>query len=183
MPDYTKGKIYQIVAPNDSKYIGSTVQDLHNRFIRHKSSYNCWKRGKYHYFTCFDIFEKHGIENCKIELLEEFPCNSKKELETREGEIIKKTECVNKVIAARDSKEWMDENKERLTEYWKNYYQINKEHYIERNKRHTKENKEYNRERSRLYREKNRERLIEQSRANYHKRKMLKTSESISITE
>ena len=182
MPDYSKGKIYQIVSPDDLKYIGSTVQELHNRFIRHKSCYNQWKKGKYHYFTCFDMFEKHGPENCKIELIEDFPCKSKKELEVREGQIIKERNCVNKVVAGRDSSEWLSENKERLTQYWKDYYQLNRERYLERNKKHIAENKEYNRERCRAYREKNRERLIEKSRANYQKRKLLKSSDTISIT-
>jgi hypothetical protein len=123
MPDYLQGKIYHIIAPNGAKYVGSTTQSLTKRFIAHKTRYKSWKDGKYKYLiTCFKIFEEHGIENCKIELIEEFPCNSKKQLETREGEIIQTVDCVNKVIAGRGKDKWVEEHKDCLQKYWKQYY-------------------------------------------------------------
>jgi hypothetical protein len=165
MPDYQKGKIYQIVAPNGSKYIGSTTQEIHKRLNAHKTRYRSWKDGKYKYMiTCFKLFEEFGVENCKLELLELYPCNSKKELDTREGVIIKSIECVNKVVPGQDELVWREENREDLRSYWKTYYINNIDKYIERNKLHYQNNKEYNRERCKNYREKNKEKISEQRR-------------------
>ena len=36
--------------------------------------------------------------NEEIELVENYPCNSKEELEKKEGEYIKNNECVNKLL-------------------------------------------------------------------------------------
>ena len=42
-----------------------------------------------------------GLENCKIALVELFPCASKMELERKEGEYIKNNDCVNKTVVGR----------------------------------------------------------------------------------
>ena len=47
-----------------------------------------------------------------IELIEDFPCNSKKELNRREGQHIRNNDCVNKNIAGRTKKEWNLDNKD-----------------------------------------------------------------------
>ena len=39
--------------------------------------------------TVSNIFDKHGVENCKIELVEEYACNSKMELEKEKGNTLK----------------------------------------------------------------------------------------------
>ena len=165
MPNYLKGKIYNIVAPDGTKYIGSTTQELAKRFIAHKSRYKSWKSGKYKYeITSFTLFDEHGIDNCRIELIEDFPCRSKKELEIREGDIIRNTNCVNKVIAGRSETEWKEENKELLKVYWKQYYQDNIVKYSERNKKYIETNREYNRERCKRYLELNRDKVNENRR-------------------
>lgn len=57
-----------------------------------------------------------------IELIEEFPCNSKVELLKREGEIIKQTpNCVNRCVAGRTKKEWDEANREHVRQYSKMY--------------------------------------------------------------
>ena len=66
------------------------------------------------------IFDEYGIENCKIELLEHFPCENRDELLKREGYYIKKTECVNKIVPGRTNKEWQDDNKEQYRRRKKN---------------------------------------------------------------
>jgi hypothetical protein len=53
--------------------------------------------------------------------LELFPCNSKAELEKREGELIRSMECVNKRIEGRTKKEYYEEHKEHLQELMKQY--------------------------------------------------------------
>lgn len=164
MPNYKNGKIYNIVSPDGKKYIGSTTQLLNRRFTAHKSKYKSWKEGKHHFVTSFNLFDEYGIDKCKIELIEEYSCNTKKELETREGYYIQTQECINKVIAAREDALWRLEHREELLEYWKQYYNKNIDKYGEKNKKYYANNKEASRIRSKLYREKNAERIKESRR-------------------
>jgi hypothetical protein len=47
-------------------------------------------------------------------LVENYSCNSKKELETRERYYIENNECVNKNMPTRTMKEYQEENKEKI---------------------------------------------------------------------
>jgi len=110
MPDYQNGKIYKIEALNSEDgdiYIGSTTKNtLAERMTRHRSHYKGWKKGEKNNLSCFKIFDKYGIENCFIYLIESFPCNSKDELNAREGHYIKTLTCVNRCIAGQTRKEY-----------------------------------------------------------------------------
>jgi hypothetical protein len=48
------------------------------------------------------LFEKY--DDVRIELIEEFPCENKMELNKREGHYIRTLECVNKRIAWKNKK-------------------------------------------------------------------------------
>jgi hypothetical protein len=98
MTDYSQGKIYKIVCNETGMiYIGSTVQTLKNRLHRHKSNYKSSLDGKTDcQCASFAIIQ---FDNYYIELIEHYPCNSKTELEIREGYWQKQIECVNKIIA------------------------------------------------------------------------------------
>ena len=62
--------------------------------------------------TCsFDLFEKYGIENCRILLLELANARTKDELHTREAHYIKTLKCVNKVIPNRTRKDYYEDKK------------------------------------------------------------------------
>jgi len=79
--DYKNGKIYKIVDIGYTKmYIGSTTQPLYKRFSCHKMKFIAWKNNKHNKLMVFDIFEEFGIDNCKIELIEECPCENRMEL-------------------------------------------------------------------------------------------------------
>ena len=95
--DYACGQIYAIRSHlTDQIYIGSTAQPLHKRFYQHKIK-------KVNDCTSREII-KHG--DAYIELIENYPCQSKKELNRREGQHIRNTEnCVNKNVAGRTPKE------------------------------------------------------------------------------
>ncbi len=54
----------------------------------------------------YDLFNKYGIENCKIFLLETYNCNDINELRAKEGEYIKKFKCIHKEIEGRTKKEY-----------------------------------------------------------------------------
>lgn len=154
--DYKNGKIYKIVDNAYTKmYIGSTTRKLCKRFYDHRSGYKKFQLGKYDKITVFDIFDEFGIENCKIELIENYPCSSKEELERREGELIKDNICVNKIIPRRTEKEYYEDNKEKIKErkdkYNTIYYQNNKGKIKEKTKNYYELNKDIIKEKTKIY--------------------------------
>lgn len=160
MNRYQNGKIYKIVGQNDDIYIGSTIQKLNDRFDIHKSHYRRHNAGKHIRGTsAFELFEKYGIEHCRIELIEEYPCNSKKELERREGEIIKSTKCINKVVAGRTGKEYREDNAETLKQKFKKFYDNNREEQIRRARDYYVENTDKVKERAKVYAQENQEHI------------------------
>ena len=114
MVNYQNGKIYKIEDVNGEMcYIGSTTKDkLCQRMAEHRNSYTCFKNGKMRHTTVYNIFEKYGVENCRILLIELVACNTKDELASREGHYIRSIECVNKVIPDRTVKEYHITNKD-----------------------------------------------------------------------
>ena len=101
MVNYQNGKIYAIRSfATDKYYIGSTCNPLHKRLYQHKSDKNSAKN---RYRTSFEIVK---YDDCYIELLEEFSCENKNQLQKREGELIResKSDVVNIVIPLRTDK-------------------------------------------------------------------------------
>jgi hypothetical protein len=130
---YENGKIYTIRSlQTDKYYIGSTCNPLYKRLGQHKSTYKKYitNNEKYHYITSFEVVK---YEDCFIELLENYKCNSKDELNKREGELIRlyKDNVVNKEIAGRTKKEWRVDNKNKIANQQKDYMMKNKEKYDE----------------------------------------------------
>jgi len=126
MSDYSQGKIYMITTNKIYEvYIGSTIQTLEERLSSHKSDYKRWLKGEKKYCTSFEILQ---YDDCEILLVEDYPCESKKELRLKEGEYICEMDCVNKVIPSRSRKE-----------YFKEYYQKNKEILSQNMKEYMKE--------------------------------------------
>ena len=76
------------------------------------------------------------VENCKIELLEEYPCENLEQLHRKEGEYIKSIACVNRLVAGRTQKEHDKEhyeaNKDRVNQYSKAYRISNREALLEK---------------------------------------------------
>ena len=156
--DYKNGKIYKITDIAYTKmYIGSTCQPLTKRFSNHKADYKLWKNGKSNKVSSYDLFDEFGIENCKIELIEEFACENKCQLERKEGEHIKNNDCVNKVIVGRTQKEYYVDNKDNLKDKMKEYQKLNKDKIAEKKKEYNQVNKEKRKEYNRV----NRERIVE----------------------
>ena len=97
--------------------ISFPVKELSQRMSQHRAQYKRFKIGKANKTNSFDVFDKHGSENCYIELLETYPCESKDELHKREGHYIRTTENVNKKVPGRTRKEQSDANKEYMHKY------------------------------------------------------------------
>jgi hypothetical protein len=153
---YQNGKIYTIKSSQTNKYyIGSTIaKNLGTRLNGHKSTYNSYLKGHGNNMTSYEII---GLGAAYIELLEVFPCNSKLELQKREGELIQehKLNCVNKNIAGRTQIEYRADNFETIKEIKKKYRINNKEKINERKKEIRLANKEKIKEQRKQYRLKN----------------------------
>ena len=179
--NYQNGQIYQIVDNGFNLcYIGSTIDKLSNRFNSHKAKYKKYKQfGIGANTSVYELFDKYGVENCKIIWIEDYPCSSKKELEAREGHHQKNNTCLNKNRAGRSRKEWEEDNKDQiciqqrnwrennkthLQQHKKQHYEQNREHYNLLAKQWRENNKEYKNECDKRYREKHKETLREKEK-------------------
>jgi len=170
--NYQKGKIYKIESHlGDKIYIGSTTKEyLSQRMTSHRKDYNRWKLGKRGNVKSFELFEEYGIENCKILLLELCPCNSKDELSAKEANYIRTLKCVNKVIPGRTLMQYVEDNKDKILEKQKQYYETHKEQkkqYVEDNKDKIRQYKEDNKDKIKKYYEENKDK-IKEYKCNYY---------------
>jgi hypothetical protein len=130
MRNYSKGLIYQLRNKEDidelNTYIGSTT-NFRKRKNQHK--YDCcnMESSNYNYKLYQFIRENGGWENWVMEWIEDYPCNSKRELERREGEITKEKQRLNVKIIGRTIKDWYEENKEEINKKKKDYRDKHKE--------------------------------------------------------
>ena len=122
--DYSKTCIYKLVhkddVDNENIYIGSTT-DFRNRKHRHKYNCNSVKHKesevkKYQY-----IRDNGGWDNWVMVEIEKYPCNDKREAETRERYWIENTDCINTIIPGRTTKEWRKQNPDKRHEYYKSW--------------------------------------------------------------
>jgi len=134
--DYQNSKIYKIMSHSGNKiYIGSTTkQYLSQRMQKHKADYGNWQKGKRNKTTSFELFDEYGCENCQIILIENYPCNSKDELNAREGHFISTLDCVNKIHLGRTRAEHYQANKETIIAKVKLYAKTNRESVLEKSK-------------------------------------------------
>ena len=94
------------------------------------------------------MIAEHGVDKFYIELIEEYPCNTKQELLAREGYYIRERGTINKRIAGRSYKQYYEEHKEHYVEANKKRYENDKDaiqahhkEYAERNKEHIPQKK------------------------------------------
>jgi len=155
MPDYQKGKIYAIKSyQTEMIYIGSTIQPLSKRLGEHRTNYK--KNGV---ISSKEILK---YQDYYIELIENFPCNTKEELLKREGFHIKENQnnCVNCRIAGRTPQEYNKDNIEKR----KQYYQDNAEKVKEQKKQYRQNNVEKLKETKKQYYQDHVDKIKETSR-------------------
>ena len=100
--DYKNGKIYCTRNNiNDDIYVGSTTQPLSKRMAKHRVDA---KREIKMHSIFYSKVNELGIERFYIELLEDYPCESLKQLRKREGEFIREIGTLNHHIAGRTQK-------------------------------------------------------------------------------
>lgn len=129
MPNYQKCMIYKLICDEDPTflYLGHTT-NWNRRKARHKD--DCVRKAHRKLYT--RIRELGGWENIKMIWIEDYPCNNKREGESREQywmDILKPN--MNMQFAQRNNKE-----------YKKEYYEANKEYHAEKNRRYREANKE-----------------------------------------
>ena len=171
MSDYSQGKIYIIKNDeNEEVYIGSTVQTLAERLRNHKKDYKRWLDGHGHYTSSYEIVQ---FESCRIELLQEYPCDSGDELRKKEGEYIRqyKENCINIQIAGRTAKERYESNRDEILEYHKEYRETHKEVISEKKKKHYEDNKDKIIEHQKEYQEAHKEHIAEYKKEYYETHK------------
>jgi hypothetical protein len=129
MPDYQNGKIYKIESLiGNCVYYGSTTNKyLSVRLAKHRQDMK----------NNINITSKQVLQydDARIYLVELYPCDSRDELNAREGWYIKNNECVNKNIAGRTIKQWREDNVDEIRVKKKRYYVENideiKRYYVE----------------------------------------------------
>ena len=147
--NYQQAKIYCIKVNTEEEYlpyVGSSCKRLlSQRMNQHRQDFNKWKKGKYGFISSFTLFEKFGIENCYIELIELFPCNCNDELRKKEREHIDKIKCVNmdrpfrtKEEAIQQKKNHAEKNKIEIAEKKAENYKENKIEIAEKRKENYK---------------------------------------------
>jgi hypothetical protein len=165
MVNYRNGKIYKIVPivehdPCDVYYGATTKKYLSQRFDEHRRDFkrndNCSSK---------ILFQKYGVENCVIILLESVDAKTNDELKAVEAKYIINNLCVNKNIPLRTSREYnkqyYTENKDTIDEKCKQYYTENKDTIAERKKQYNIINKDTISEYQKQYRIKNKEVISE----------------------
>ena len=125
---YHNGKIYTIRCRDDDTliYVGSSCLPLHKRFYEHKKR---MKQTKHKKTLVYAKMNELGVDKFYIELYELFKCNTKEELNKREGEVIRKIGTMNTKIEGRTKEEIKQYRKEyqqkpEMKEYKKKYNQI-----------------------------------------------------------
>ena len=145
---YANGQIYAIRShQTDLIYIGSTTQPLHKRWCQHKSDFKT-REG----FCNSSEIIKYG--DAYIELIEDFSCKSKKELNKKEGEHIRSNNCVNKVSnlgKEQTEKIWRETHKEHIAKRMREYRAKNPEYFKQYDKQYQIDHKEHLNALSRKY--------------------------------
>lgn len=136
---YANGKIYALrTHKGDEVYVGSTIRTLEVRFKNHKKKSNIG--------ISKSFFEKYN--DVYIELIELFPCETKAQLNRREGHVMLGfgDKAINKKIAGLTPKEsvykYQSKNKDKLKKYRCDFYAENCDKLREKSKKYREENKE-----------------------------------------
>jgi len=167
------GRVYKIITTEGNEcYVGSTFNTTRDRFRMHKDNFK--KNDKGVVCSVFKMFDKYGMDKCKMVLIKEYEVVDRRHLEVYETLWIKKLKAINKLqpcggILRKEQqrqigKKWRDENNEQIVERTKQYYEDNKEIIAERQKQYYEDNKEIIAEREKRYREKNRDIIREKAK-------------------
>jgi hypothetical protein len=183
MNRYQNSKIYKIYSDlGDKVYIGCTTkQYLSQRMAKHKYDFTYYKKKRedtgFAFVYSYLLFDEYGVDNCKIELLETYPCNSIDEIRKREAHYIKTIPNINNYHNW--TPERIEDKKQKEKKQAKELYDKNKTKLMEKGKLYREEHREELLEKGKLYREEHRDELREKARAKYQ----LKKEKQIEVIE
>jgi len=127
---YELGKIYKLQCSDGYYYIGSTITSLVTRLKNHKGSS---KRDLCKNYKVYKHINQIGWDNVQILLLEEYPCNSRKDLCIKETEYIvceiDSPLCLNNNISFISDEERLARRRECESKYREQRYNKAKEYY------------------------------------------------------
>jgi hypothetical protein len=142
---------YKIVCTGDEVYVGSTSKSIEYRWKKHISGQKCTR-------PCNSkiLFDKYGIENCRIELIETRECETEQICKNIEGEHIRSIPyCINKVQPDRNMIQYLKDNKNKIKEQTALYHQLHKDEIHKRHSEYAKIHREQiNARRRELYKHK-----------------------------
>jgi predicted GIY-YIG superfamily endonuclease len=148
--DYKNGKIYKLQCEDGYFYVGSTATELRKRLSGHKKDSKKRPETK-----SYKHINEIGWDKVRIILIEEYPCENKQELNRREDYFITQFKDDNYCLNSYQAYLTEEENKERILNYQKQWYDNNKERLLEKAKKYQEEHKEQRNE----WRMKNKEHL------------------------
>ena len=169
MPNYANGKIYCIRNRADGDkivYVGSTTRPLSERMAEHRKH----ARTQPEKMKILTLLQEKGIDNFRIELINDFPCQRKEQLAAEEGRHIRLygiDALTNTYIAGRSKqayanehieerkeqmKQWNETHKEERKTYMKIYATENAAEIKEKRNQYNVKNKEVIREKRKAYR-------------------------------
>ena len=173
MPEYQRGKMYKIVCNvTDEIYVGSTTKMyLSERLVAHVSAAKSQAQSRQ--CTSKQIIDRGDY---KIELIENYPCDTKKELHLREGFHVMNNVCVNKVTPGRTKKEcdkiYRDKHKDEAKIYMKQYRETQGEDLLKKKREYHHANKEAISIKDAAYYQNNKEVLKAKIKARYDTNKV-----------
>ena len=164
MPDYSKGIIYTIRS-KDNLYVGSTL-NLRTRKWKHKSNtYN--ENNPTYNQTLYKTIRANSGE-WDMQPYSKYPCNSKVELtieEERVRQLLKADmnmkSCGTGCSRNEYSKQWYEQNKDKINKQTKQYYKQNKAKHNEQMKQWYEQNKDKASEQNKQWYEKNKDKVSE----------------------
>lgn len=160
---YDESKIYFLWCSDEYFYIGSTIESINRRLARHKQDSK-----KFPHRKVYAHINELGWDEVRIELIEAFSCNSRKELHEKENEYISSLigdeRCLNEKAAHLTEEEllamqaayrqdhrnkilaykerYRKECADKIAKYNKQYAETHKEEILQKNKIYKQENKE-----------------------------------------
>ena len=171
MVGYENSKIYCLWCNDEYYYIGSTKNELRCRLRDHKSASKKQIERK-----VYKHINEIGWDNVKIQLIENYPCDSIEELHLKENEYICSMRgddhCLNMKASTYTEedliyykKHYRQENRDKILDYKKKYREENKEKIAEYNKKYEESHTEQVKEARAKYIEENKEKIAAKTKA------------------
>jgi hypothetical protein len=166
--DYSKTIIYKIVCKDitiKEVYVGRTTNFIKRKAV-HKSNCSCITSKGYNLYVYEIIRQNGGWNNWDMIEIVKFPCNDTHDASKQERyymEFLQAT--LNKFIPSRTDKEYRDDNKDKLKEQKKIYFQDNFNKLKAYDKEYRANNIDKVKERAKVYGEKYRANNIDRIKA------------------